>query len=50
MFRMVILGAPGSGKGTISNRIVRDFALKHLSTGDVLRAHVNNRTCKYIII
>ncbi|KAL7638121.1 UNVERIFIED_CONTAM: hypothetical protein RMT77_011746 [Armadillidium vulgare] len=44
MFRMVILGAPGSGKGTISNRIIRDFALKHLSVGDVLRSHVNNKS------
>ncbi|MCL4123170.1 UNVERIFIED_CONTAM: hypothetical protein GTU68_016569, partial [Idotea baltica] len=44
MFRMVILGAPGSGKGTISNRIIRDFALKHLSVGDVLRSHVANRS------
>ncbi|XP_042238864.1 GTP:AMP phosphotransferase AK3, mitochondrial-like isoform X3 [Homarus americanus] len=44
LFRMVILGAPGSGKGTISSRIVRDFGLKHLSSGDLLRAQVINKT------
>lgn len=43
-FRMVILGAPGSGKGTISSRIVRDFGLKHLSSGDLLRSQVLNKT------
>lgn len=37
-------GAPGSGKGTISNWIVRDFALKHVSSGDLLRQHINNGT------
>jgi len=40
----LIVGAPGSGKGTISNWIVRDFALKHVSSGDLLRAHINNGT------
>ena len=39
-FRALITGAPGSGKGTISSRIVRDFGLVHLSSGDVLRMHV----------
>lgn len=44
LFRMVILGAPGSGKGTISSRIVRDFGLKHLSSGDLLRAQILKKT------
>jgi nucleoside-triphosphate--adenylate kinase len=39
-FRALITGAPGSGKGTISSRIARDFGLVHLSSGDVLRLHV----------
>lgn len=39
-FRALITGAPGSGKGTISSRIVHDFGLAHLSSGDVLRLHV----------
>lgn len=40
IFRAVILGPPGSGKGTISARILRDFGMKHLSSGDVLRAQI----------
>ncbi|XP_072018731.1 GTP:AMP phosphotransferase AK3, mitochondrial-like isoform X2 [Amphiura filiformis] len=41
LFRSVILGPPGSGKGTISSRLVRDFGLTHLSSGDILRAQIN---------
>ncbi len=37
---VIILGAPGSGKGTQSAEIIRAFALKHLSTGDMLRAEI----------
>ena len=37
---MLIIGAPGSGKGTIASRIVRDFGLLHLSSGDLLRAQI----------
>merc|ERR1712226_257997 len=40
----LIIGAPGSGKGTISNWLVRDFQLAHVSSGDLLRAHMNNQT------
>lgn len=40
----LIIGAPGSGKGTISNWIVRDFGLKHVSSGDLLRHHLNQGT------
>jgi len=40
----LIVGAPGSGKGTISNWIVRDFGLCHVSSGDLLRAHVRDGT------
>lgn len=40
----LIVGAPGSGKGTISNWIVRDFGLKHISSGDLLRKHLNEGT------
>ncbi|XP_067846488.1 adenylate kinase 4, mitochondrial [Heptranchias perlo] len=42
IFRAVILGPPGSGKGTISQRIVKSFGLKHLSTGDLLRSRVRS--------
>ena len=36
----IIFGPPGSGKGTQAARIENDFALKHLSTGDILRHEV----------
>jgi UMP-CMP kinase len=32
-----LLGGPGSGKGTQSENLVRDYKFKHLSTGDLLR-------------
>ncbi|XP_033123083.1 GTP:AMP phosphotransferase AK3, mitochondrial-like [Anneissia japonica] len=44
VFRAVIMGPPGAGKGTISSRIVRDFGLKHLSSGDLLRSQINEKT------
>lgn len=37
---VIILGAPGSGKGTQSIEIMQHFSLKHLSTGDMLRAEI----------
>lgn len=42
--RAVIIGAPGSGKGTVSSRIVKDFGVSHISTGDKLRDHVTRAT------
>lgn len=36
----IIFGPPGSGKGTQAGRIEREFELKHLSTGEILRAEV----------
>ncbi|XP_003216610.1 GTP:AMP phosphotransferase AK3, mitochondrial isoform X1 [Anolis carolinensis] len=44
LLRAVIMGPPGSGKGTISGRIVQHFALKHLSSGDLLRENMNRKT------
>ena len=41
---IVILGAPGSGKGTQAVRIARDRDLRHLSTGDMLREAVARKT------
>jgi adenylate kinase family enzyme len=40
----LILGPPGGGKGTISKKLLKDFNFLHLSTGDVLRRHVQNQT------
>lgn len=47
-FRAVILGAPASGKGTMSARIVEHFKVAHISSGDKLRLHMNSNTgrCK----
>lgn len=42
--RAVILGAPASGKGTVSSRIVQLFGVTHISSGDKLRYHVANNT------
>ena len=41
---MFVLGGPGSGKGTQCAKLVEEFKLKHLSTGDLLRAEVEKRS------
>jgi adenylate kinase len=42
--RIVLLGAPGSGKGTQSELLVDAFEIPHISTGDLLREAVSQRT------
>lgn len=44
LFRAVIMGAPGSGKGTVSARIVKMFNMKHISSGDILRNNIKQNT------
>lgn len=44
MLNVVIFGAPGSGKGTQSELIIGKYGLKHISTGDLLRAEIRAQT------
>ena len=44
VLRAVIMGPPGAGKGTISRKMAEEFKLFHLSSGDLLRSHVQRRT------
>ncbi|KAI9091558.1 adenylate kinase-domain-containing protein [Phlyctochytrium arcticum] len=39
-----VLGGPGSGKGTQCTRLAAEFGLTHLSSGDLLRAEITNKT------
>jgi len=38
------MGPPGGGKGTISKKLIKDFGYHHVSTGDMLRAHIRAAT------
>ena len=44
MFNLILFGPPGSGKGTQSEKIVQQFGLVHLSTGDLLRREIAEKT------
>lgn len=44
LFKALILGAPASGKGTISSRIVKKYNIEHVSSGDKLRDHIEKQT------
>jgi adenylate kinase len=44
MFNLILFGPPGSGKGTQSDKIVEEFGLIHLSTGNLLRQEIADRT------
>lgn len=44
IFRALIMGAPASGKGTISSRILKEFNLKYIATGDILRQQIQMKT------
>ncbi|XP_036299749.1 adenylate kinase 4, mitochondrial [Pipistrellus kuhlii] len=44
LLRAVILGPPGSGKGTVCQRIAQNFGLQHLSSGRFLRENIKAKT------
>ncbi len=44
MTNVVIFGAPGSGKGTQSEMIIKKYNFKHFSTGDILRKQIADQT------
>lgn len=44
MFNIVIFGAPGSGKGTQSEKLIDKYGFYHISTGDVLRDQIARKT------
>jgi len=44
MKNIVIFGAPGSGKGTQSDKLIEKYGLEHISTGDVLRDQIKKGT------
>ena len=44
MLRTVLLGPPGAGKGTQAVKIVEKYNVPHISTGDIFRENIKNRT------
>ena len=42
--RIIMLGAPGAGKGTQAIKIAEKYAIPHISTGDIFRANIKNNT------
>ena len=49
--RLVLLGAPGSGKGTIASRIVKTYGVSHIVVGDLLRYYIKQKSgaCSVVI-
>ncbi|TBR18463.1 MAG: adenylate kinase [Chitinophagaceae bacterium] len=44
MFNVILFGPPGSGKGTQSDKLVEKYGLVHLSTGNLLRQEITDKT------
>ncbi len=41
---IIMLGAPGSGKGTLAKELSKEYSLVHISTGDIFRENIKNET------
>jgi adenylate kinase len=44
LVRLLLIGAPGSGKGTQAEKLAERFGIAHISSGDLLRQHVQDQT------
>lgn len=42
--KIIMLGAPGAGKGTQAQRIAKDYGIPHISTGDIFRKNLKEET------
>ena len=44
VMKIIMLGAPGAGKGTQAKKIAEKYQIPHISTGDIFRANIKNGT------
>jgi 2-phosphoglycerate kinase len=44
IMKLIMLGAPGAGKGTQAARVAAELQIPHISTGDIFRANIKNGT------
>ena len=47
---IVLLGGPGSGKGTVSNLLEKTQNIGHIATGDMFREEIKNETVAYSVL